>query len=416
MTGEPSSAAPARFHLHTPSHHKDACQSLFFGCSPVETLASAATLSDSHCERLPLKSFLSSLLNPEPLGAAPSILVLQMRRIGELVLTTPSLQLLRETWPEAKIILVLSESCLELVPTLPKVDEVLPFRKKLRANGPLLRRLLTGTFDVCLDFTGTDRSALFAIASRARRRLAFDWADKGPLRKLIYQNFVRVAVHSLHTVDHLLALLRPIGVQSGEGDVLPVLAVPPLAARRVQILLRECGAPADFVLLHPGTPTAEKYWLPERWAEVILHLQHKHGLPCILTGGGEPEEQEHLRAIQTALAMLGDGPLPQPFVVLAGRLDLTLLTALTARCRLAVCCDTAVMHIASAFRRPQVSLFGPTNPFEWRPRHPHSLVICAARPSLPTQNFSAEAAAASMSEIPSGTVCEAVDALLAERA
>jgi ADP-heptose:LPS heptosyltransferase len=74
------------------------------------------------------------------------------------------------------------------------------------------------------------------------------------------------------------------------------------------------------------------------------------------------------------------------------------------------------MHIASAFRRPQVSLFGPTNPFEWRPRHPHSLVICAARPSLPTQNFSAEAAAASMSEIPSGTVCEAVDALLAERA
>ena len=69
-----------------------------------------------------MKRFLSSLLNPEPLGAAPSILVLQMRRIGELVLTTPALQLLRETWPEARITLVLAESCLELVPTLPKVD------------------------------------------------------------------------------------------------------------------------------------------------------------------------------------------------------------------------------------------------------------------------------------------------------
>jgi len=223
-------------------------------------------------------------------------------------------------------------------------------------------------------------------------------------------------VSSLHTVEHLLALLRPIGLQPAEGELLPVLTVPPLAARRVQILLRECGVPADFALLHPGTAAAEKYWLPERWAEVILHLQHKHGLPCILTGGAEPEEQEHLRAIQTALAMLGDGPLPQPLVVLAGRLDLTLLTALTARCRIAVCCDTAVMHMASAFRRPQVSLFGPTNPFEWRPRHLHSLVVCAALPAAPTEAFSPQAVPAPMSEIPSGTVCRAVDQLLSEGA
>ncbi len=386
----------------------------FFSTRPLETLACYANLRKSDWEPIPLKSLLSSLLNPEPLGAVPSILVLQMRRIGELVLTTPALHLLRQTWPEAKITLVLAESCLELVPTLPKVNEVLPFRKKLRSNGPLLRRLLTGTFDVCLDFTGTDRSALFAIASRARRRLAFDWADKGPLRKLIYQNFVRVAVHSLHTVDHLLALLRPIGVQARNVEILPVLEVPPLAARRVQILLKECGAPADFALIHPGTAAVEKYWLPERWAEVILHLQRKHGLPCILTGGGEAEEQEHLRAIQTALAMLGDGPLPQPLVVLAGRLDLTLLTALTARCRLAVCCDTAVMHMASAFRRPQVSLFGPTNPFEWRPRHAQSLVVSAAVPLALSWTFNPEGATGPMSEIPSTTVCEAVDKLLSE--
>jgi ADP-heptose:LPS heptosyltransferase len=207
-------------------------------------------------------------------------------------------------------------------------------------------------------------------------------------------------------------LLRPIGVQPAEGEPLPVLSVPPLAARRVQILLRECGVPGDFALLHPGTAAAEKYWLPERWAEVILHLQHKHGLPCILTGGAEPEEQEHLRGIQTALAMLGAGSLPQPLVVLAGLLDLTLLTALTARCRIAVCCDTAVMHMASAFLRPQVSLFGPTNPFEWRPRHGHSMVICAASPLGITEAFSPQAVPAPMSEIPSSTVCRAVDQLL----
>ena len=63
-----------------------------------------------------------------------------------------------------------------------------------------------------------------------------------------------------------------------------------------------------------------------------------------------------------------------------------------------------------------MSLFGPTNPFEWRPRHAHSLVICAAHPSAPTEAFSPRAVAAPMSDIPSGTVCRAVDRLLSEGA
>ncbi len=358
-----------------------------------------------------MKSFLSSLLSPEPLGAAPEILVLQLRRIGELVLTTPALELLRQTWPAAKITLVLSEACQELAPTLPRMDEVLVFQRKLGANYALLKRLLTGSFDLCLDFSGTDRSALFALASRARRRVAFDWACKGPLRRLVYQNFVHVAVNTQHTVDQMLGLLQPIGLHCDKPEPLLCLTVPPPAERRVKILLRECGVPQSFALLHPGTAVAEKYWLPERWAEVILHLQRKHGIACILTGGADPEELQHLRTIQTAVAMLGDGPLALPLVVLAGQLDLTLLTALVARCSLAICCDTAVMHMASAFLRPQISLFGPTNPFEWRPRHKLSRVVSAAFPTGPTTVFSPDFQPAPMSDIPTATVCQEIDAI-----
>ncbi len=359
-----------------------------------------------------LKRFLSSLLTTHPLGPAPEILVLQLRRIGELVLTTPALRLLRDTWPEAKITIVISDTCQELAPTLPRMDEVLVFHRQLSHNYGLLKRLLTGNFDLCLDFSGTDRSALFSIASRARRRVAFDWARKGPLRRLIYQNFVHVARSTKHTVDQMLELLHPIGLRPAVPEPPLCLTVPAIAERRVNILLRECGVPAQFVLLHPGTAVSEKYWLPERWAEVILHIQRKHGIACIMTGGAELEEQNHLRAIQTALAMLGDGPLSITLVVLAGQLDLTLLTALVARCSLAVCCDTAVMHIAAAFRRPQISLFGPTNPFEWRPRHPLSRVVSAASPNALAAVFSPEAPAAAMSEIPSATVCREIDTLI----
>jgi len=292
------------------------------------------------------------------------------------------------------------------------MDEVLIFHRKLRHNYGLLKRLLTGSFDLCLDFSGTDRSALFSLASRARRRVAFEWARKGPLRHLIYQNFVQVALRTQHTVDQMLELLKTVGLRPATAEPPLSLTVPALAERRIALLLKECGVPERFVLLHPGTAALEKYWLPERWAEVILHIQRRHGLACILTGGADPEEQNHLRAIQTALAMLGDGPLSFPLVVLAGRLDLTLLTALVAKCSLAICCDTAVMHMAAAFQRPQISLFGPTNPFEWRPRHPLSRVVSAGNPESLTLVFSPDAPSAPMSDIPSATVCREVDRLL----
>jgi ADP-heptose:LPS heptosyltransferase len=101
-------------------------------------------------------------------------------------------------------------------------------------------------------------------------------------------------------------------------------------------------------------------------------------------------------------------------VVLAGNLDLTLLTALAASCRLSVSCDSALMHIVSAFQRPQVSLFGPTNPFLWRPRHPFSRVVRAADPSCSANSFSPDAPTAPMNEIPSSALCREVDALIAQ--
>ncbi len=349
------------------------------------------------------------------MGPKPRLLVLQLNRIGDLVLTTPALNALREIWPLSHITIALSEACQELVPALPKIDSVLIFNRKLRLNRRLFSQLLTGQFDVCLDFTGTDRSALLSLASRARKRVAFSSARKGPIRALIYQQFVQVPVNPAHEIDRMFQLIRPLGVPPPLADLHPILNVPPIARQRIARLLRECGVPGDFALIQPGSAATEKYWLPERWAEVILALQHKHQLPCVLTGGPDPFEQDHLRAIQTALAVLGSGPLPLPLVTLAGQLDLALLTALVERSRLIVSCDTAVVHMASAFRRPQVTLFGPTNPFQWRPRHDQSRVVSAAlqggvltcfdpnSPSAPMSAITTSAALAACAELLSAT-------------
>lgn len=363
-----------------------------------------------------MKRFLSSLINPDPLENAPQILVLQLKRIGDLILTTPALQKIRDALPDARITLVTKADCEGLVPALPKVDEVLVFHPAQTKNKVLFQRLLTGTFDVCLDFTGTDRSALFAMASRARRRVAFASANKGWVRGLIYQNFVNVSSPAAHVADYYMELLRAIGLQRPDGEAQSLLRVPQIASQRARILLRECGIAGSFAVIHPGAREETCYWPAERWAEFILHLQSVHNLPCVLVGGSNGFEQNHLRDIRTALAVLGAGPLPQPLVTLAGQLDLTLLTALIELARLVVSCDNLLVQMSAAFARPQIALFGPSNPFSKRPRQAAARIISAMRPERALATFSPDDQGGPISDIPTATVTSTADELLADGA
>ena len=91
--------------------------------------------------------------------------------------------------------------------------------------------------------------------------------------------------------------------------------------------------------------------------------------------------------------------------------DLLALAALVGRASLVVSCDTAVVHLAAAFQRPQIALFGPTNPFHWRPRHDHALVLSAANPDAPLRDFAPRMKGAPMERISTALVNGAIASL-----
>ena len=72
---------------------------------------------------------------------------------------------------------------------------------------------------------------------------------------------------------------------------------------------------------------------------------------------------------------------------LAGQLDLPTLAAVLARASLFLGVDSGPMHLAAAWQRPQIVLFGPTNPFHWRPRYAGCLVLRAGHGDAPLQTF-----------------------------
>jgi ADP-heptose:LPS heptosyltransferase len=318
------------------------------------------------------------------------ILVLQLKRIGDLVLTTPVLSALRAWRPESHVALAVHASTAGLLPVIKDLDSAIVFGPG-RGWSPW-QQVLTGRFDVLLDLTGTDRSAAATWLSRASRRTTFEWVrDKG-LRRLAYSDFVESSVRERHTVDHYLDLAGTL-TEDSDPVAQPVLSVP-----------QEREHSARYAVIHPFTARPEKNWAAERWAEVVRCCVSQ-GVECVLTGGNAPEELEHHRQILTGA---GNDRIRS----LTGQTDLLRLCGLIANAEVVVSSDTAAVHLAAAYERPQIALFGPTNPFHWRPRHFRSVVFSAAQPEGPLTEFDPRMKGAPMDRISTGPVCRAIEALL----
>jgi ADP-heptose:LPS heptosyltransferase len=119
-------------------------------------------------------------------------------------------------------------------------------------------------------------------------------------------------------------------------------------------------------LVHPGAAFPGRRWPAERFAAVARHLADA-GEDVRITGG--PAEVELARAV-AGQAGLGEE------AVLAGRTSTLELAALVAAARVVVSGDTGTAHLASAYRRPSVVLFGPVSPALWGPppREQHVVV------------------------------------------
>ena len=319
------------------------------------------------------------------------VLCLQLKRIGDAILTAPALAALREAHPRARLTLVLHGPSGGLGPAFAAADEVIVYAPG-RANLGLWGRVVSGGWSACYDFTGTDRSAVMARMSRADRVVGYRrFVEKRAWRAHGYTELSDASVRDLHTVDFHLALTgRPSPATT--GFELPQSGVEPVY-----------GLPAgDFAVVHPGTARREKFWPAERWAEVIRHLP----IPVVLTGASDPEEWEHLDAIRRAL-----GSRAERVTDLTGRLTLLQLAAVIAQSRLVLSVDSAAMHLAAMARRPQVALFGPTNPFHWRPRHAGASVLLAG--GAPADSVGPRHVAAPMDALSTAVVLAAIDGALA---
>jgi ADP-heptose:LPS heptosyltransferase len=333
----------------------------------------------------------------------PRILLIQLKRIGDFILTAPAAQALHEAMPQAELVMLVPSGVADLARCLAPVQRVIPYTAG-KMNLETWASTIAGEWAACLDFTGTDRSALIAQLSRAKKRLGYAKFVHG-LRSMAFTDTCDASVRELHTVDFHLALVsKLLGREASISGKSP-FRIPAATSESARRKLSEAGLKesAPYAILHIGTAREEKFWLDERWNTVAQHLYERHRLNIVLTGTGDGLEKPHLDRLRSLLRV--------PFADLTGKLPLTELAAVIRDCRVIAGVDSMAMHLASLFMKPQVALFGPTNPYQWRARHSQARVLTPFSEN-PVQVFVPKMKKGSMADIPADRVIASLDSLI----
>jgi heptosyltransferase III len=108
------------------------------------------------------------------------ILCIQLRQLGDVIMTTPAVRQLRLLQPDAEIVFMTEPPGSQVYRNNPHVDRVwtVPARPGIRSMLRLFRAVRAERFDLVIDFFSNPRSAQLTWASRAASRLGFDFRGR----------------------------------------------------------------------------------------------------------------------------------------------------------------------------------------------------------------------------------------------
>jgi heptosyltransferase-2 len=298
------------------------------------------------------------------LPAPKRILVIRLDRLGDVVLSTPVPQALREQFPHAFIALMVRPACRELVQGHPAIDEVLVYDKDGRHHGVratirFARGLARYEFDTAIVLHPSNRSHWIPWLAGIPVRIGYD--RKGGWL-LTHRLPHRKQEGRKHEALYSLELLRGLGI-AAPAELRPIVPVQPDAAARIERWLADGSVRPDeaIVAVHPSASCVSKRWMPERFAAVADRLITEQRVRVALVAG--PEDVGCAREVVRVMR--------QPVLDLAGRLGVGELAALLARCRLLISNDSGPVHVAAAVGTPVVAIFGRNqqglSPLRWGP-------------------------------------------------
>ena len=281
---------------------------------------------------------MTNVLDRLPSGAR--VAIIRLRSLGDCVLSTPALSLLKQARPDLQIAVVVEDRFRAVFEGNPDIGHI------LAPNAASVGRYRP---DLALNLHGGATSVRLMLAAAARLRAGFAHFRFQPMYNVRIPRAQQILGldRKVHTAEHVASAMFYFGVPAQEIPRARLFAEPSVRER-------------PYAILHPFASLAEKTWPAENFLAVAQHLNGDLGVePVFISGPGED-----LSAFEQYACFAG-APLQDVKSLLAGA-------------TLFIGNDSGPAHMAAAFGRPVVVFFGASDIDNWHPWRTENVVLSGA--------------------------------------
>jgi ADP-heptose:LPS heptosyltransferase len=302
----------------------------------------------------------------EQLPEGSRIAVLRLRSLGDCVLTTPAIALLKQARPDLRVGMVVEQRFTAVFSGNPDIEQILL---------PETTEIIRWRPELTLNLHGGTRSVQLTMASRATLRAGFEHFRFQSLYniKIPRAQDILGVEGKVHTAEHLASAVFYLGV--------PVSDVP-----QARLFAGPLSVARPYAVIHPGASAPDKTWPADRFLELARYLHERLDLDPVFIGG----PGESLDVFSCYRCVVG-APLEAVKSLIAG-------AALFAGN------DSGPAHMAAAFGVPSIVLFGSSDPEVWSPWKTRAAVLACAHGIAGIHTSQAIAAVCALA--PQAVTCE----------
>lgn len=291
------------------------------------------------------------------------ILILRFSSIGDIVLTTPVVRCLKTQLPDAEIHFVTKKAYRTLIENNPYIDRYFLLENELNT---LVTQLLSERYDYIIDLHNNLRTLVIKARLSLKSGVKCYSFDKLNIEKWLLVNLKINRLPDVHIVDRYMKTVESLGVVNDDKGL--DYFIP----KQDEVTLESLPKTHQngYIAFAIGGQHSTKKLPIERMVELCRRINQ----PIILLGGKEDVEtgEKLIQLLPTSLApSIEDGEYHSSPIVhhsslaiynACGKYNLNQSASLVKQADVIYTHDTGLMHVASAFKKKIVSIWGSTVP------------------------------------------------------
>lgn len=295
------------------------------------------------------------------------IVVTFLMHLGDVILTTPFLEVLRKAAPDSHITYVMDQKLQDVMKYNPYIDDLVLVDKKGQHNSiaglnQIAKEIRAqGRPDILINLHPNERTSYLAWKIGAKVTTGMSHF----LFRPFMTQYTRLDRKTRHAADMYINVLEQLGVTDTDNQGLTLVTSPQWQDKAKEFYASQGLAEGEKLIgFNVGSAVPEKRWPKERFGRVADYFAQK-GYKTVFFGG--PMD---LAMVNDVVAHMETKP-----IIGTGQFSIGELAAAMSRCSLIITNDSGPMHVAISQGVPIVALYGPSNPMFYGPYKAHAVVL-----------------------------------------